>query len=144
VIQKNQVSSSLGNYGNQAFTNPVIAPKYPIGQIGSQQMGQTGNNVPHNLRNMVLNLQQQQAQNMNNSIKNQLAANHVMQAAKIAQKTLIGVQLQASKNSSLQAVQTPLQPSNGGAQALKSSMVQPAIPAVQTGSPSQSNLMTKM
>lgn len=151
MIQKNQSSSNYGNQGFQGHAmNPVIAPKYPIGQIGQigsqqmAQMGQAGTNVPLNLRNMVMNLQQQQAQNMTKSIKNQQAVNHAMQAAKIAQKTLLGVQLQASKNASLQSVQTPMQPSNGGAQAMKSSVVQPGIPAGQIGSPSTSNLMTKM
>ena len=71
---------------SQGVVPPVIAPKYqPMAGI-----------VPANLRNMVLNLQQQQAQNIQNSIKSQQTAHQAIQAAKIAQKTLMGVQMQSN------------------------------------------------
>lgn len=93
VIQKGQ-----SNFPS----NPVIAPKFPTGPpVGA---------VPVNLRNMVLNLQQQQAQNIHNSLKNHQAAEQALQAAKLAQKTLIGVQMQSSsKTNSPQPMSLPVQ-----------------------------------
>lgn len=130
VIQKTQ--SSLPNYNYQSSQSPVIAPKYPTAQMN--QMNQMGGNVPVNLRNMVLNLQQQQAQNIQNSLKNQQAAQQALQAAKIAQKTLIGVQLASNKvvssplsSPAVTNVQTPMQaPSLVGSSAIQTSSSSPS------------------
>lgn len=101
VIQKTQSTTLPTNYNyTTANHSPVIAPKYTMGQMGQ--------NVPVNLRNMVLNLQQQQAQNIQNSLKNQHAAQQALQAAKLAQKTLIGVQLQSSNKINSSPVSSPV------------------------------------